>query len=123
MAESLESDTLKGTTCVSCAFSNFTISSIAPTLFGRKTENCRTSGPPIFEVVSGKSTGIGMGRRRGKFDAARPTEYLIVDLFFANQYWRCRRRPRAAAGALWRAGGWATQRVSDGRARRAARAP
>jgi len=26
-----------------------------------------------------------MGRRRGKFDAARPTEYLIVDLFFANQ--------------------------------------
>jgi len=40
-----------------------------------------------------------MGRRRGKFDAARPTEYLIVDLFFANQYWplspspsrRCRR--------------------------------
>src|SRR5690349_9815266 len=28
---------------------------MAPTLFGRKTENCRTNGPPIFEVVSGKS--------------------------------------------------------------------
>src|SRR5439155_24108538 len=40
--------------------STFTISSIAPTLFGRKTENCLTSGPPIFEVVSGKSTGISM---------------------------------------------------------------
>src|SRR5438874_13665761 len=29
---------------------------MAPTLFGKKTENCRTSGPPNFEVVSGKST-------------------------------------------------------------------
>jgi len=43
-----------------------------------------------------------MGRRRGKFDAARPTEYLIVDLFFANQYWPLspslsRRRRRALA--------------------------
>src|SRR5689334_22945011 len=28
---------------------------MAPTLLGRKTENCRTNGPPIFEVVSGKS--------------------------------------------------------------------
>ena len=28
---------------------------MAPTLLGKKTENCRTSGPPIFEVVSGKS--------------------------------------------------------------------
>src|ERR1700680_2256627 len=72
MAESLDSDTLNATTCVSCAFSNFTISSIAPTLFGRKTENCRTSGPLIFEVVSGKSIGIGMGRERRKLDAARP---------------------------------------------------
>ena len=30
----------------------------SPTLFGRKTENCFTSGPSIFEVDSGKSTVI-----------------------------------------------------------------
>jgi hypothetical protein len=76
-------------------------------LFGRKTENCRTSGPPIFEVVSGKSTGIGVGRRRENATCS-PTEYLIADLFFANQY--CRRCPRAAE-ALLRAGGWAMQRM------------
>jgi hypothetical protein len=34
--------------------SNFTISSIAPTLFGRKTENCFTSGPSSLELVCGK---------------------------------------------------------------------
>jgi len=38
--------------------SSFTISSIAPTLFGRKMENCLTSGPPILEVVSGESRAI-----------------------------------------------------------------
>src|SRR5437870_2540647 len=32
------------------------ISSKAPTLFGRKTENWRTSGPPSLDVVSGKSS-------------------------------------------------------------------
>jgi hypothetical protein len=26
---------------------------MAPTLFGRKIENCFTSGPPVFDVVSG----------------------------------------------------------------------
>src|SRR5437762_11174646 len=60
MAESVDSETLNATTCVLFVLSTFTISSIAPTLFGRKTENCLTSGPPIFEVVSGKSTGISM---------------------------------------------------------------
>src|SRR5215469_7497959 len=54
-----------------CVLSNFTISSIAPTLFGRNTENCFTSGPPIFDVVSGKSTGIRVAGRRDKIDAAR----------------------------------------------------
>src|SRR5439155_1298537 len=47
------------------------MSSIAPTLFGRKTENCFTSGPPIFEVVSGKSTGMSVARHRRKIDALR----------------------------------------------------
>jgi len=32
---------------------------MAPTLFGRKTENCLTSGPSRFEVVLGESSGMG----------------------------------------------------------------
>ena len=39
--------------------SSFTMSSIAPTLFVRKIENCLTSGPPIFDVVSGNFAVIG----------------------------------------------------------------
>jgi hypothetical protein len=31
-------------------------------LFGRKTENCLTSDPLIFEVVPGKSTGMWLRR-------------------------------------------------------------
>ena len=40
------------------ALRSFTRSSIAPTLLGRKMENCLTSGPPILEVVSGESRAI-----------------------------------------------------------------
>src|SRR6266404_7775202 len=70
--------------------SNFTRSSIAPTLFGRKTENCFTSGPSIFEVVCGKSTAIWVARRREK-SAPRIDNYLIADLSLANPiYWRYR---------------------------------
>src|SRR5207244_11272414 len=58
MAESVASDTLSATTWVFCVFSSFTTSNIAPTLLGRNTENCFTSGPSIFEVVSGKLTVI-----------------------------------------------------------------
>src|SRR5438477_139779 len=58
IAESVDSETLMATTSQLCAFSNFTTSSIAPTLFAKKTENCFTSGPSRFEVVLGKSSGI-----------------------------------------------------------------
>src|SRR5437868_14426420 len=39
---------------------SFTTYSIATTLFGRKTENCFTNGPSIFEVVSGKFAVISI---------------------------------------------------------------
>jgi hypothetical protein len=52
-------------------------------LFGRKTENCFTSGPSIFEVVCGKSTAIWVARRREK-SASRIDNYLTVDLSLAN---------------------------------------
>ena len=58
IAESVDSDTLSATTCVWWVLSSFTISSIAPTLFGRNTENCFTSGPSNFEIVCGKSAGM-----------------------------------------------------------------
>src|SRR5262249_26075729 len=58
IADSVDSDTLRATAWALCVFSSFTTSSIAPTLFGRNTENCFTSGPSIFEVVSGKLTVI-----------------------------------------------------------------
>src|SRR5438105_10342959 len=58
IAESVDSETLMATTSQLCAFSNFTTSSIAPTLFAKKTENCFTNGPSRFEVVLGKSSGI-----------------------------------------------------------------
>src|SRR5207248_4349615 len=64
MAESVDSDTLKATTCVFWVLSSFTTSSIAPTLLGRKTENCFTSGPSIFDVVSGNLTVIGQRTAR-----------------------------------------------------------
>jgi hypothetical protein len=56
MAESVDSETLIAT----CVLMRVEPSRCqhGPTLFGRKTENCLTSGPSIFEVVSGKSTGI-----------------------------------------------------------------
>src|SRR5436190_6305885 len=78
MAESVDSDTLRATTCVFCRLSSFTMSSIAPTLFGRKTENCFTSGPPIFEVVSGKLTVIQITAPRRNILLARQTDYLIL---------------------------------------------
>src|SRR5437016_6603173 len=70
IAESVDSDTLRATTWVEWVFSSFTMSSMAPTLFGKKTENCRTCGPPIFEVVSGKSRAILPFPRCGKFGLA-----------------------------------------------------
>src|SRR5437762_11245666 len=84
MAESVDSETLIATTWVLCLLSIFTMSSIAPTLFGRKTENCFTSGPPIFEVVSGKSTGISVKWQPTHNRCRVPTRYLIVDLLLAN---------------------------------------
>src|SRR6266404_5856345 len=106
MAESVDSETLNATTWVLFALSTFTISSIAPTLFGRKTENCLTSGPSIFEVVSGKSTGIRVAVAQasclwnGKshsLEGCSTMHYLIVDLLIATQYWR---QPRHVASAL-----------------------
>src|SRR5215510_12241285 len=58
IAESVDSDTLSATTCVWWVLSSFTISSIAPTLFGRNTENCFTSGPSNFETVCGRLAGM-----------------------------------------------------------------
>src|SRR4051812_46767597 len=58
IAESVDSEMLMATTCASCACKSFTTSSMAPTLFGRKMENCVTSGPSIFEVVCGNSTSM-----------------------------------------------------------------
>src|SRR5207247_6848375 len=92
MAESVDSETLNATTWVLFVLSTFTISSIAPTLFGRKTENCLTSGPSIFEVVSGKSTGISMavaqasacGTKISQPGSCATRHYLIVDLHIAN---------------------------------------
>src|SRR5437762_10488702 len=86
MAESVDSETLIATTWVLCLLSIFTMSSIAPTLFGRKTENCFTSGPPIFEVVSGKLTVIQITAPRRNILLARQTDYLILGVLLANQY-------------------------------------
>ena len=83
MAESVDSDTLKATTCVFSLLSSFTISSIAPTLLGRKTENCFTSGPSIFEVISGNLTGMYQ-REVGAKSRPRAGQYLTADLSFAN---------------------------------------
>ena len=58
IAESVDSEMLSATTWVLCACNSFTTSSIAPTLFGRKIENCLTRGPSNFEVVCGRSTGM-----------------------------------------------------------------
>src|SRR5262249_12227269 len=58
IAESVCSAMLKATTWVLRVASNFTMSSIAPTLLGRKIENCFTSGPAIFEVVDGRLAAI-----------------------------------------------------------------
>src|SRR5437773_8132479 len=55
---------------------------MAPTLFGKKTENCRTSGPPIFEVVSGKSTCMFFEFR----DKNSGREYLTVRLPFPTEF-------------------------------------
>src|SRR5436305_13934170 len=82
MAASVDSETLRATTCVAWALSNFTTSSMAPTLFGRNTENCRTSGPPILEVVSGNSTCMFFEFRE-KF---RAQEYLTVLLPFPTEF-------------------------------------
>src|SRR5437660_10541856 len=43
-----------------CVLSNFTTSSTAQSMFGRKTENCFTNGPSIVEVVSGKLAVISI---------------------------------------------------------------
>src|SRR5882762_3822006 len=80
-----------------CVLSNFTRSSIAPTLFGRKTENCFTSGPSIFEVVCGKSTAIWVARCRGK-SASRIDNYLIADLSLANPIYWALPHPRDSLG-------------------------
>src|SRR5205809_4349163 len=89
IAESVDSETLIATTSQLCAFSNFTTSSIAPTLFARKTENCFTSGPSRFEVVLGRSSGIFGGSAPNAFggDAKSTVEYHIGNLPLANQYW------------------------------------
>ena len=55
---------------------------MAPTLLGRKTENCRTSGPPIFEVVSGKSICI-LFEPRAKIGEGK---YLTVYLPFPTEF-------------------------------------
>src|SRR5439155_17274748 len=55
---------------------------MAPTLFGKKTENCRTSGPPILEVVSGKSTCMFFEFR----DKNSGREYLTVRLPFPTEF-------------------------------------
>jgi hypothetical protein len=55
---------------------------MAPTLLGKKTENCRTSGPPIFEVVSGKSICM-RSESRAKI---REQEYLTVHLLFPPEF-------------------------------------
>src|SRR5438477_6536388 len=55
---------------------------MAPTLFGKKTENCRTSGPSILEVVSGKSTCMFFEFR----DKNSGREYLTVRLPFPTEF-------------------------------------
>src|SRR5882724_5130148 len=70
--------------------SNFTRSSIAPTLFGRKTENCFTSGPSIFEVVCGKSTAIWVARRRENRRRALTTISLPIFRWQTQYIERCR---------------------------------
>src|SRR5438105_15293536 len=57
---------------------------MAPTLFGRKTENCRTSGPPIFEVVSGKSTCMVSNSGTKNLEAQYPTVRLQFPTEFAG---------------------------------------
>src|SRR5258708_132247 len=54
-AESVESWEFNAKTCTSLSFSIRTISSRAPTLFRRKTENCFTQGPDVFSLICGSS--------------------------------------------------------------------
>src|SRR5206468_2888038 len=60
--------------CVWCVLSSFTISSIAPTLFGRNTENCFTSGPSSLELVWGRLAVIWMMAARTKLMWTRQTK-------------------------------------------------
>src|SRR5260370_27190616 len=83
MAESVDSDTLSATTWVFCVFSNFTTSNIAPTLFGRNTENCFTSGPSIVEVISGRFEVIWIAALHGNFHTHH-TNYLILSVSLAK---------------------------------------
>src|SRR3954449_3715484 len=71
IAESVDSETLKPTTCDCSALIILIISSMAPTLLGRKTENCLTSGPSRLDVVSGRSTPMrltGGGENRNRLE-------------------------------------------------------
>ena len=105
MAESVDSDTLSATTWVFCVFSNFTTSNIAPTLFGRNTENCFTSGPSIFEVVPGRFEVIWIAAVRRNLHTRQPN-YLIVGISLANLIsWRegaKRRISRTHCDLAWR---------------------
>src|SRR5437763_1931327 len=58
---------------------------MAPTLFGRNTENCLTRGPSILEIVSGELRAMGAATRacrRGPFGGER--NYLTGSVFLAN---------------------------------------
>jgi hypothetical protein len=62
---------------------------MAPTLLGKKIENCFTSGPSIFDVVSGNLTAMEELLRRAavilrsSFRANGPN-YFAVDGVIAN---------------------------------------
>src|SRR2546423_3909712 len=76
MAESVDSEMLIATTWVLWVWSSFTTSIIAPTLFGKKIENCLTSGPSIFELVCGRATSMRQKARREPVHPAATRESM-----------------------------------------------
>jgi hypothetical protein len=71
---------------------------MAPTLLGKKTENCRTSGPPILEVVSGKLICM-LFESRAKIGEQ---EYLTDLLPFPTEFARRKRRqPAPTVAAIY----------------------
>src|SRR2546430_12172874 len=99
MAESVDSEMLIATTWVLWVWSNFTTSIIAPTLFGKKIENCLTRGPSIFELVCGRSTSM---RQKARSEPVHPAEksesHATAASFLQTNLLRRQNRPHGPLG-------------------------